>query len=473
MTAIDDPPPVGYVDARPEKRFFVEMLTRDIEFAPAVIDLVDNSVDGAKRVRPEGDGNGGANADEAAARFDGLHVNLTLKPDSFEISDDCGGFSRQVARDYAFRFGRPTDQPPSEGEVGQFGVGMKRALFKLGSAFAVESQHEDERWKVTVDVPTWLDPGTPWAFPIESLQANGQRGTVLSSTQLLPSAASRFDRQAFISRVTSEVAMRHAIALEQGLSISVNDRPLTPRPAQLLESDIVKPLTYVEDVPTDEGLPALTMRLYAGLTTLDDSENDSSDEIDTDDPGLFTGHDAAGWYVFCNDRALVFADRSRLTGWGDEAPRYHPQYRRFRGFVYLNGDSRAMPWNTTKTDVDEDSIVWLHVRRSIVDALRKSVTVMNRIKREVERMPPDQRPLVTALTAARPRVVQALEPQRTWVVPDPPPKVVNETTKISYSIARAVFAQAAEALETDRPSEIGQRTFRYWMRREVDGDFDG
>ncbi len=132
-----------------------------------------------------------------------------------------------------------------------------------------------------------------------------------------------------------------------------------------------------------------------------------------------------------------------------------------------------MPWNTTKTDVDEDSIVWLHVRRSIVDALRKSVTVMNRIKREVERMPPDQRPLVTALTAARPRVVEALEPQRTWVVPDPPPKVINQTKKISYSIAKAVFAQAAEALETDRPSEIGQRTFRYWMRREVDNDFDG
>lgn len=471
MTAIEDPPPEGFVDARPEKRFFVEMLTRDIEFAPAVIDLIDNSVDGAKRVRAEPKG---TDAAESTARFAGLKVDLTLTPDCFEIADNCGGFSREVANDYAFRFGRAEGQPTTEGEVGQFGVGMKRALFKLSSAFTVESEHDGERWEVAVDVPTWLEPTTPWFFPIEGRSPDGDEGTVLRSESLLASAAGRFEREAFVSRVTSEIAMRHAIALEQGLAITVNSRPLTPRPAQLLQSEIVKPLTYIDEIDVGDGFPPLSMRLYAGLTTLDDAEGEGEeDEIDTDEPELFTGHDAAGWYVFCNGRALVFADRGRLTGWGEEVARYHPQYRRFRGFVYLDGDSRAMPWNTTKTDVDEDSVVWQHVRRSIVDALRKSVTVMNRIKREVQRMPPDQRPLVTALTSARPRPVEALEPQRTWVVPDPPPKVVSETTRIAYSVASSVFGQAAAALETESPSEIGQRTFRYWMRREVDRAFDG
>ncbi len=100
MTAIGDPPPAGYVDARPEKRFFVEMLTRDIEFAPAVIDLVDNSVDGAKRLRPDAE----SDDPEAATRFDGLRVDLKLTPECFEIHDNCGGFSREVAVEYAFRF---------------------------------------------------------------------------------------------------------------------------------------------------------------------------------------------------------------------------------------------------------------------------------------------------------------------------------------------------------------------------------
>lgn len=471
MASIDAPPPDGFVDARPEKRFFVEMLTRDIEFAPAVIDLVDNSIDGAKRMRPPiGDGAAGP----PVARFDGLRVDLLLDSERFEVSDNCGGFSRETATQYAFRFGRAPGLPTSEGEVGQFGVGMKRALFKLGSSFTVQSRHAGAGWIVRVEVAEWLDPEVPWAFPIEDASDDGEDGTVLRVPHLLPSAASRFDRQAFLSRVTSEIAMRHAIALEQGLAITVNGRPLTPRPAQLLESDVVKPLTYVEEIAVEDGVvgdgaSALSMRLYAGLTTLEEDE----DQVDTDEPTFFTGHDAAGWYVFCNDRALVFADRTRLTGWGEEVPRYHPQYRRFRGFVYLNGDSRAMPWNTTKTDVDEDSLVWQQVRRNIVDALRKSVTVMNRIKREVQRMPPDQRPLVTALEAARPSAVEALEPRRAWVVPDAPPKVVDQTTKISYTVATSVYARAADALETDKPSEVGQRTFAYWMRREVDPGFDG
>src|SRR3954454_7513259 len=99
MSAIDQPPPEGFVDARPEKRFFVEMLTRDIEFAPAVIDLVDNSIDGAKRLRPMDDGAELGPSD----RFADLRVDLQLSPETFAITDNCGGFSRQVATDYAFR----------------------------------------------------------------------------------------------------------------------------------------------------------------------------------------------------------------------------------------------------------------------------------------------------------------------------------------------------------------------------------
>ena len=63
-----------------------------------------------------------------------------------------------------------------------------------------------------------------------------------------------------------------------------------------------------------------------------------------------------------------------------------------------------MPWNTSKTDVDEDSEIWAQARRHIVDALRKSVSVMNRVKREVQQLPPDDRPLVERDRASyRPR----------------------------------------------------------------------
>jgi hypothetical protein len=234
-----------------------------------------------------------------------------------------------------------------------------------------------------------------------------------------------------------------------------------------MASDELEPMSYSETL-SDAEENKVEMRLYAGLSAGEDGD----EEIDTDDPSLFTGNDAAGWYVFCNGRALLFADRGRLTGWGEEVPRFHPQYRRFRGFVYLDGESSVMPWNTAKTDVDEDSEIWVQTRRHIVDALRKSVTVMNRIKREVQQRPPDDRPLVQALKSSRPATLETLPERRAFTVPDPPPRIASDARRIAYTVSADAYVRASETLGTGRASEIGQRTFAYWMRREVDPDYD-
>jgi Histidine kinase-, DNA gyrase B-, and HSP90-like ATPase len=119
----DDP---AKVDAEPTKEFFVSMLIRDIELIPALVDLVDNSVDGARRLR-------------GSDNFEGLFVRIDATAESFRIADNCGGIPINIARHYAFRFGRTERTPQLPRSVGQFGVGMKRALFKLGSAFEIRS----------------------------------------------------------------------------------------------------------------------------------------------------------------------------------------------------------------------------------------------------------------------------------------------------------------------------------------------
>ena len=106
------------INASPTKEFFIYMLTRDIPLTRAVLDLVDNSVDGARKMRQAGD-------------FNGLWVRIELDGVHFKIADNCGGIPVDIARNYAFRFGRPKDAPAVPGSVGQFGVGMKRTFFKL------------------------------------------------------------------------------------------------------------------------------------------------------------------------------------------------------------------------------------------------------------------------------------------------------------------------------------------------------
>lgn len=450
--------PPDRVDARPEKRFFVEMLVRDIDLAPAIIDLLDNAIDGAKRLR-------GA----TAPSFEGLFVKLDISSDRFAIEDNCGGISRQHAHDYAFKFGRPSDQQPVDGEVGQFGVGMKRALFKIGRDILVGSRHDGDAFAVPIEVNDWLTTDE-WDFPLEELgdRPPSSSGVRIGITDLLPSVQRSFGQAAFVSRLRAEIEIRHVEALERGLEITVDGIPLEARPPTLLidESAGVAPLVVHHTIPIDGD--QIDMHLWAGL-----SSSTTDDTADTDDPDGFRGTELAGWYLACNDRMLLWADRSRRTGWGEEVPRYHPQYRRFRGYVSLTGKSAHMPWNTAKTDIEEDSPVWAYVRREMIKALRQAVTAMNRVKREVKQRPADDRPLVHALERAEPRRIQELPARDKIIVPPAAPKITADAVKIAYQVPREVFGRVQDALEDARSApDVGRATFAYFVRREIDPDYE-
>ena len=69
------------IDAMPTKAFFVNMLVRDISLDRAVLDLLDNCIDGAKSLRPGDD-----------ADYSGLSVTIEMNGETFVIEDNCGGF---------------------------------------------------------------------------------------------------------------------------------------------------------------------------------------------------------------------------------------------------------------------------------------------------------------------------------------------------------------------------------------------
>ena len=147
------------IDVSPTRTLFVEMLTRDIRLDRAVLDLVDNSIDGAKRLRPGDD-----------TDLTGLEIRVSIDGNSFGIIDNCGGIGIDVAKHYAFRFGRAKGMTPTPGSVGQFGVGMKRALFKFGHAFEVRSTTTKDKFHLNVNVDAWEQDSGPWRFIFESME---------------------------------------------------------------------------------------------------------------------------------------------------------------------------------------------------------------------------------------------------------------------------------------------------------------
>ncbi|MGI2144023.1 ATP-binding protein [Shewanella frigidimarina] len=138
------------IDASPTKEFFIDMLVRDIDLDRAILDLIDNSVDAWVENRSD----------------DNKFIKINFDSNQFIIHDNCGGMDFELAKTYAFRFGRPKERATTPNSVGQFGVGMKRTLFKLGKSFKIVSRKDDKCFQVSVDVNNWKSSDT-WNFDIE------------------------------------------------------------------------------------------------------------------------------------------------------------------------------------------------------------------------------------------------------------------------------------------------------------------
>ena len=191
----------------------------------------------------------------------------------------------------------------------------KCAPFKLGNHFAVKSVAADSSFRLDVPVEPWVQDKDKdsWHFPLldpveGAKQAAADRGTDVVVDELHPSVSREIASERFVSRLATQIEMRHERAISAGMQIKVNGTELAARPPQLLASELVRPQVVERDLEMSDG-QKVSMRLCAGFVTLAD------EDADTDNPQEFRGAAVAGWYLSCNGRLLLFANRARLTGW--------------------------------------------------------------------------------------------------------------------------------------------------------------
>ncbi|MDP9192816.1 MAG: ATP-binding protein [Acidobacteriota bacterium] len=410
--------PEAIVNAFPTKELFISMLVKDITLIPAIKDLVDNAVDGARRIRPDGD-------------YKGLTVYVEFDADHFRIVDKCGGISNEVARKYAFRFGRPDDAGQQPRSIGQFGVGMKRALFKMGSKFHVHSI-ADRSWFT--------------------------RGTTITVTELHDGVAAEFVTDSFVAQLIDELQDAHREALDGGLAISVNRVTLRTQPLTLLDSAKLKP-TFVTKSITPPGRKPVKVKLYAGLS------RSKSDQ------------DAAGWYIFCNGRMIVAADQNVLTGWGEGStkriPKFHPQFSMFRGYVFFDSDdAQLLPWNTMKTGIDTDSPLYRSIKLEMMNIMRPILDFSYKWDAEKEKFEGDDGPLRKAVRSAKEVRLREVKPNATFVAPKPlPSRNEPEVVRITaYTVPKDRYEAVKRKLRATSAKEVGEKTFEYFYDMESSDD---
>ena len=85
--------------------------------------------------------------------YDGYWAKIMATPEEFSITDNCGGIPRDLAINKAFRLGRSIEDLERDKDIatiGIYGIGMKRALFKMGRHSKVISQHSGDPYCVEI-----------------------------------------------------------------------------------------------------------------------------------------------------------------------------------------------------------------------------------------------------------------------------------------------------------------------------------
>ena len=266
----------------------------------AFLDLIDNSVNAA--IEPFAEELETADGYVKILKRTDIEPNTDIKlkisTERIEVVDTAPGISLQTACDHVFKFGRSQDEENEADRLSVYGLGLKRAFFKLGNRVKIISDHVDGGFELDLDVLEWSrDTDMPWKFHLISRSPVKPKdcGTRIEVFGLYPETRKRLQDGVFEGQLREEIARTYAYFLTKFVRIFVNGEKILPTNLHVGSN------RGTEHFKVNE----VTCTIIAGLGT--------------PEAGKYRDK-GSGWFVFCNGRTVISADKSPLTGWNKQWP---------------------------------------------------------------------------------------------------------------------------------------------------------
>lgn len=431
-------------DANPEKRLFISLITRDISLADAIVDLTDNSVNAA--MKPLN------NEFSSSGDYHKLFTNKDAKPDitikvrfdqnKVEVTDDANGIDFDAAQHEVFRFGHGANYSEARDRLSVYGIGMKRALFKIGKRIVMTSDHKKGGFGLDLKVDKWeRDATVPWCFPITKRPPTSKTGTTIVITDLHKEIRSRIGGARFEHELIEKLSKVYSFFIGRVIKVFVNGKSVA-------RTDFAIGDNYSHDQFKASGVDC---SITAGIAS--------------PSGGLFLS-EASGWFVFCNFRTVLYADKTPLTGWGGALPIFQPKHRPFLGIVsFVSANPEALPWTTTKGGINEDNLAWQEATLRMAAAAKPIIRFLDtRYSSEGTDVAPSG---LAQLSGKANNVFDAtVSKARTFIsVSKTAPKSMRiqyEAKKSDIEAIRKHFGRSGMSA-----SEVGRRTFEYFLKNAV------
>jgi hypothetical protein len=334
------------VQFQPEHEFVFDYLTSDIKTADCIFDLIDNSIDAATATNV-------SMVDNSDSRFfEGFKIDLSLSPNCVKVQDNCGGISKDAFVNRAFRIGLKSNH--SYG-IGHFGVGLKRAILKIGASYKIASDDGKDAMRLAFSRSDLVGSGS-YSIPATRTTSAGATTTDILITDIEAEAKRDLESNRWLTVLIDDIGRRYGIFIKKGLSIAVNANVVTAFAPRPVESEFV-PLQKVQFKSN-----GVDVKIVAGMHEQYRFARTAKGVIGADPSNLLVHKKIAkeyGWYIICNDRVIVAHDQSYKTGW---TTNWHNEYSGFVGWVeFSSEDPSLLPWNTRKSDIIENSDLYFEV----------------------------------------------------------------------------------------------------------------
>lgn len=435
------------IDARPTKRLFIKILTRDISVKSCILDLIDNSVDAYIR-------NGETERRE---------IRLNISKDGFEILDNCGGIEYNFLKNTVFRFG--ADIKRDKPTLGIYGIGMKRAILKMGKKILMETDDGKSYSKIYLDVNEWRKSDN-WEIPFDHFEDSrlspGEKPyTKIVVTDLYDNIVEKFNLHSFINSVREAIHVTYAFFITKNIDFYLNnDVKIEPFIIVARSDELYKPTKYQGKF---EGVD------FEIICFIDPKEGRAKKELGK-----------RGWNIFFNKRLLLAEDTTGITGWTgakEDLPKYHQIYNEFRGIVFISSkDPSRLPLNTSKTGWDTETSIYDYIRNKMIITSRPLINYLSK-KYDEEKITLDEidEKVVTEEKTEIGEEEKAVEAK--YVPLDKievgskfnapvKPKPEIEMRTIKYERSKKLVEKVKQSLRVYSFKKVGEKTFDYYVDLE-------
>ena len=322
---------VEVLDAVPSKRLFLSIIS-DYDLEKSICELVDNALDVWVR-----------NGRRSVVRID---ISLDPQQQTVSVKDDAGGIKREELS-LVVSPGR-TGNELTDQTIGIFGVGTKRAVVALAQDVKIRTRKGRQATHLIQFDEEWINDSDDWNLDCYEVDSINPGTTVIELSRLRKplTSHSEYSLHAHLGATYSRFIKSKSVGLYINSAsvkpISFEGWSFPPR---------FEPRRYSGKLEA-EGRP-VDVEVLAGLS------NESS-----------PGGGEYGVYLYCNDRLVGRALKTFEFGFSKGfAGAPHPKISLTRVIIYLRGDARSMPWNSSKSDIDSKHVVFQALRDWLVQVV--------------------------------------------------------------------------------------------------------